>query len=580
MGVCSQPVSFYECLLLPHNTSDHMENIDGYLMKYTNLVTGWQYRFFVLNNEAGLLEYFVNEQSRPQKPRGMLPLAGAVISPSDEDSHTFTVNAISGEQYKLRASDAKERQHWVSRLQICTQHHTEAMGKVRLTVPSVFIPEKRHMTIICTMVGLHWIILLSRIYNCLVLKSVIQKNFNFFPPLSSQEQEDIDAEDELEDSFTDKEEDLGAVEEERSVILHLLSQLKLGMDLTRVVLPTFILEKRSLLEMYADFMSHPDLFVTITDGSSPEDRMVRFVEYYLTSFHEGRKGAIAKKPYNPIIGETFHCSWKVPKRPDASKEPSQGSPDPTASSQDSYQVRFVAEQVSHHPPVSGFYAECQERRMCVNTHVWTKSKFMGMSIGVSMVGEGCLYLLEHDEEYTFTLPCAYARSILTVPWVELGGKVTINCAKSGYSAVITFQTKPFYGGKLHKVTAEVKHNSTNAVVCRVQGEWNGVLEFSFTNGETRVVDVTRLPVTKKHVRPVEKQGPTESRRLWQHVTEALRQKDVEKATEHKTVLEERQRTEERHRVETETPWRTRYFDREGEGWVYHKPLWKNSTFKS
>lgn len=48
------------------------------------------------------MEYFVNEQSRPQKPRGTLPLAGAVISPSDEDSHTFTVNAISGEQYKLR----------------------------------------------------------------------------------------------------------------------------------------------------------------------------------------------------------------------------------------------------------------------------------------------------------------------------------------------------------------------------------------------------------------------------------------------------------------------------------------------
>lgn len=62
------------------------------------------FRFFVLNNEAGLLEYFVNEQSRPQKPRGMLPLAGAVISPSDEDSHTFTVNAISGEQYKLRGT--------------------------------------------------------------------------------------------------------------------------------------------------------------------------------------------------------------------------------------------------------------------------------------------------------------------------------------------------------------------------------------------------------------------------------------------------------------------------------------------
>uniref|UniRef100_A0A667XN47 Uncharacterized protein n=1 Tax=Myripristis murdjan TaxID=586833 RepID=A0A667XN47_9TELE len=61
-----------------------------------------------------------------------------------------------------------------------------------------------------------------------------------------------------------------------------------------------------------------------------------------------------------------------------------------------------------------------------------------------------LCLLEHDEEYVFTLPCAYARSILTVPWVELGGKVSINCAKSGYSATVTFHTKPFYGGKVHR----------------------------------------------------------------------------------------------------------------------------------
>ncbi|KAM9327763.1 oxysterol-binding protein-related protein 11-like isoform 2-T2 [Pholidichthys leucotaenia] len=620
--------------------SDHMENIDGYLMKYTNLVTGWQYRFFVLNNEAGLLEYFVNEQSRSQKPRGMLPLAGAVISPSDEDSHTFTVNAISGEQYKLRATDAKERQHWVSRLQICTQHHTEAMGKMMSQA------QGQHKDLIQSIEGLpatHGLSPLDQ--DLLMLKATSMATMNCLneclhilhlqqmarqrgslggptiewlepklpdilkngsSPLGrftteegqlegerlemnspescsfSGEQEDIDAEDEVEDTFMDKEEDLGAVEEERSIILHLLSQLKLGMDLTRVVLPTFILEKRSLLEMYADFMSHPDLFVAITDGNSPEDRMVRFVEYYLTSFHEGRKGAIAKKPYNPIIGETFHCSWKVPQSPDASKEVSLGSLNPaaTATTQDHYQVRFVAEQVSHHPPVSGFYAECQDRRICVNTHVWTKSKFMGMSIGVFMVGEGCLYLLEHDEEYTFTLPCAYARSILTVPWVELGGKVTINCAKTGYSAAITFQTKPFYGGKLHKVTAEVKHNPTNAVVCRVQGEWNGILEFSYPNGEMRVVDVTKLPVTKKRVRPIEKQGPNESRRLWQHVTEALRQKDIEKATEHKRILEERQRTDERHRVETETPWRTRYFDREGEGWIYHKPLWKNSAFKS
>lgn len=52
-----------------------------------------------------------------------------------------------------------------------------------------------------------------------------------------------------------------SMESHGSVITHLLSQVKIGMDLTKVVLPTFILERRSLLEMYADYFAHPDLFL-------------------------------------------------------------------------------------------------------------------------------------------------------------------------------------------------------------------------------------------------------------------------------------------------------------------------------
>lgn len=52
------------------------------------------------------------------------------------------------------------------------------------------------------------------------------------------------------------------------------------------------------------------------------------------------------------------------------------------------------------------------------------------------------------------------------------------------------------------------------------------------------------------------------RRLWQHVTESLRDGDIDKATEHKRALEERQRNEERLRAETETPWCTKYFIKE------------------
>ena len=71
--------------------------------------------------------------------------------------------------------------------------------------------------------------------------------------------------------------------------------------------------------------------------------------------------------------------------------------------------------------------------------------------------------------------------------MELGGKVHITCAKTGYNASVTFHTKPFYGGKLHRVTGEVKNTSTGRVICKVNGEWNGKIELSFTSHQVCVV---------------------------------------------------------------------------------------------
>ncbi|XP_020788268.2 oxysterol-binding protein-related protein 10 isoform X2 [Boleophthalmus pectinirostris] len=712
--------------------------LEGVLSKYTNLIQGWQNRYFVLDPDLGQLLYFVNEQGKSQKPRGSLPLIGASVTPSDEAPYMFIVSSVNGELFKLRASDAKEQQFWISQLQACARRHSDSSAKVRklkgsdehLSVeragggqeglapsssgrtrsfsllphitPSSSPATQRHLCSMATPGNIvtithhkspaaarrtksqypgrlhqvmsqaegqqkslvqsidslptkgplscldHDLLLLkatsaatlSCLGECLNILQQTQTNptapapsqasqrnhsapsdgapvwtvpkspsveqmRNGLTPLHSAEPspdsrkrslphgaeqqsglEELSPCEELTDSEDNEEEDLGVLDDQRSIILHLLSQLKLGMDLTRVVLPTFILEKRSLLEMYANFMAHPDMFLSITSGTTAEERIIRFVEYYLTAFHEGRKGAVAKKPYNPILGETFHCSWDVPRdkvrtgnrtnNPGCAQGPGRGQNNTQGEESGPYKVRFVAEQVCHHPPVSGFYCECRERRMCVNAHVWTKSKFMGMSIGVSMVGEGVLYLLEHDEEYVFTLPSAYARSILTVPWVELGGKVSISCAKSGYSATVTFHTKPFYGGKVHRVTAEVKHNPTNTIVCKAQGEWNGTLEFTYSSGDTKVMDTNKLPVTKKKLRPMDQQNRTESRRLWQHVTKSLKEGNIDEATEHKHRLEERQRSEEKQRNANNKPWTPKYFTKEGEGWVYNTPLWKST----
>ena len=49
--------------------------------------------------------------------------------------------------------------------------------------------------------------------------------------------------------------------EHPSVIGHIVKSLMPGQDLTRVQIPSFFLESRSLLERMADMMMHPDLLV-------------------------------------------------------------------------------------------------------------------------------------------------------------------------------------------------------------------------------------------------------------------------------------------------------------------------------
>ena len=58
-------------------------------------------------------------------------------------------------------------------------------------------------------------------------------------------------------------------------LIYLNFKVRIGMDLTKIVLPTFILERRSLLEMYGDFFVHPEIFTDISSKSTPEDRMVQ-----------------------------------------------------------------------------------------------------------------------------------------------------------------------------------------------------------------------------------------------------------------------------------------------------------------
>lgn len=376
------------------------------------------------------------------------------------------------------------------------------------------------------------------------------------------------------------EEELGSIQSHGSVITHLLSQLRIGMDLTRITLPTFILERRSTLEMYADFLAHADLWASIPDPLTAKDRMVACLRWYLSAFHAGRPSSVAKKPYNPTLGEIFRCFWPIgestshntiDKQSTQSVNHLHGSGPVPWAPQDS--VVFLAEQVSHHPPVSAFYAEHIGKSITIDGHLWTKSKFLGLSIGVEMVGSAVINLLTRDEEYVVTFPCGYGRNILSVPWMELGGKTSITCAKTGYVANIEFRTKPFYGGKKDGIHAEVFEPNEKRPFLVVEGEWNGKLWAKWLNGLNELfIDTRSLPIIRKRVLPRSQQAENESRRLWEQVTYNLKSGNIDAASDAKYRLEQRQRDLARHRRETHQDWIPEHFRGEGDNWIYKKPL--------
>jgi hypothetical protein len=60
--------------------------------------------------------------------------------------------------------------------------------------------------------------------------------------------------------------------------------------------------------------------------------------------------------------------------------------------------------------------------------------------------------------------------------------VTITCAKTGYNANVEFLTKPFYGGKKHRIVTEVFQPNDKKPFLSVSGEWNGRMEAKWADG--------------------------------------------------------------------------------------------------
>jgi len=335
-------------------------------------------------------------------------------------------------------------------------------------------------------------------------------------------------------------------DENKSIVWFLMKQVRPGMDLSRVVLPTFILEPRSFLDKLSDYYYHADIISKAASETEPYMRMKTVVQWYLSGFYKKPKGL--KKPYNPILGETFRCYW----------EHGNGT-----------KTFYLAEQVSHHPPISSFYATNRQDGFTIAGTILAKSKFYGNSTSAILDGMATLSLLARGEDYVMTMPYAHCKGILMgTMTMELGGKVSINCEKTGYNTELEFKLRPFLGGGelTNAVSGRIKIGKETLAV--IDGHWDGKVSIKDkkTGQEETLWEVTpeiKSARLQRYTVPVDEQGEWESARLWQHVGQAIVKEDQVAATEEKTKLEVAQRQSRDERKESGVEWVTKFFEHEG-----------------
>ncbi|WVN90231.1 uncharacterized protein L203_105467 [Cryptococcus depauperatus CBS 7841] len=339
-------------------------------------------------------------------------------------------------------------------------------------------------------------------------------------------------------------------QEEGNILMSLISQLRPGMDLSKIALPTFVLEPRSLLERITDFFSHPELIFGVDEEPDAKERFLRVMTFYLSGWHIKPKGV--KKPYNPVLGEFFRCTYVYP---------------------DGTEGFYIAEQVSHHPPVSAFFYISPQNGLVVTGELKPKSKFLGNSAATIMEGEDRIRLLNcpEDGEYVITMPNTYARGILFGKMLlELCDLSTIVCSKSDYRADVDFKAKGWISGGYNVISGKVQ-GPAKTEVGDLSGHWSSAIEYTEKKSkEKRVLfDPIQAHSAPKRCLPESEQEEYESRRLWSKLTDAIRAADMHAATAAKSTVEDHQRELAKKREASgEAAWDQRFFKQvPGDKWM-------------
>lgn len=197
----------------------------------------------------------------------------------------------------------------------------------------------------------------------------------------------------------------------------------IGKDLSQISMPVALNEPLNILQRLCEELEYSELLDKAAELGDPYERMV-YVAAFAVSAYACSYSRAGNKPFNPLLGETYECI-----REDKG-------------------FRFLAEQVSHHPPVSACHAE--SRNFIFWQEARVKTKFWGKSMEFQPLGKVHLLLPITGETYSWNKVTTCVHNLFSGQrWVDQYGELHITSQNA--SCKLTFAKTSYWSSKRHEV---------------------------------------------------------------------------------------------------------------------------------
>ncbi|XP_056300330.1 oxysterol-binding protein-related protein 3 isoform X4 [Pseudoliparis swirei] len=242
----------------------------------------------------------------------------------------------------------------------------------------------------------------------------------------------------------------------------------IGKDLSKVAMPVQLNEPLNTLQRLCEELEYSELLDRAANTQDPFERMV-YIATFVVSGYASSYYRTGGKPFNPVLGETYECD-----RPDKG-------------------LRFVAEQVSHHPPISACHAE--SKNFIFSQDLRCKNKFWGKSMEIIPVGTTHVTLPGFGDHYEWNKVTSCIHNILSGQrWIEHYGEISIrNSSSDVCQCKITFVKAKYWNSSVNEVEGAITDNK-GKVVHRLFGKWQEAVFCGYPPSATCIWRANAMPV--------------------------------------------------------------------------------------